>query len=130
MGNIREKIDAANKAFVESFNRGDLYDAMNVYTEDATILPPNAEIMKGRDNITAFWQGAMNMGVKRADVETLELLEMGEDRVCEIGKYELEIQPEGAGSITDKGKYLMIWNRVNGSWKWDIDAWSSNLPAQ
>lgn len=129
MGNVREKIDNANKAFVEAFNRGDLTGAMNVYTKDATILPPNAEIMKGKDNITAFWRGAMDMGVKKAGLETLEVLEMGEDRVCEIGKYELEIQPEGSASFTDHGKYLMIWKHVDGSWKWDIDAWSSNLPA-
>jgi ketosteroid isomerase-like protein len=54
LGKLREKIDAANKGFVEAFNRGDLAAAMGVYTEDATILPPNAEMMKGREAITAF----------------------------------------------------------------------------
>ncbi|MFA9496063.1 MAG: nuclear transport factor 2 family protein [Candidatus Bathyarchaeota archaeon] len=63
MGDISEKINAVNKGFVEAFNKGDLATAMYVYTEDATILPPNAEIMKGKEAITAYWQVAMDMGV-------------------------------------------------------------------
>ena len=61
MGDIRAKIDAANKGFLDAFNRGDVAAAMGVYTEDATILPPNADIMKGKEAITAFWQGARDM---------------------------------------------------------------------
>ena len=54
LGDLREKIDAANMGFVDAFNRGDLAAAMGVYTEDATILPPNADILKGKEAITAF----------------------------------------------------------------------------
>jgi uncharacterized protein (TIGR02246 family) len=128
MGDIRDKIDEANKAFLKAFNKGDLTEAMKVYTDDAIILPPNAEIMKGRDAITAFWQGALDMGVKEAELETVEVSQMGEDTACEIGKYVLKIQPEGIEEFTDKGKYLMIWKNIDGSWKWDMDAWNSSLP--
>jgi ketosteroid isomerase-like protein len=78
LGDIRVKIDAVNKEFVDAFNRGDLAAAMGVYTEDATILPPNADIMKGKGAITAFWQGARDMGVKEAKLETVELTPMGD----------------------------------------------------
>ncbi len=128
LGDIRAKIDAVNKGFVEAFNRGDLASAMNVYTENATILPPNAEMMKGKEAITAFWQGAREMGVKEAKLETVELTPMGDETACEIGKYVLKIHPEGGEAFTDKGKYLMIWKFEDGSWKWDSDAWNSSLP--
>ena len=48
LGDIRAKIDAVNKEFVDAFNRGDIAAAMGVYTEDATILPPTAELMLPR----------------------------------------------------------------------------------
>jgi len=128
LGDIRAKIDAVNKEFVDAFNRGDIAAAVGVYTEDATILPPNAEIMKGKGAITTFWQGAREMGVKEAKLETVELTPMGDKTACEIGKYVLKIHPEGGEAFTDKGKYMMIWKLEDGSWKWDSDAWNSSLP--
>ena len=128
LGDIRAKIDAVNKEFLDAFNRGDIAAAMGVYTEDATILPPNAEMMKGKAAIKAFWQGARDMGVKEAKLETVELTPMGDETACEIGKYVLKIHPEGGAAFTDHGKYMMIWKLVDGSWKWDSDAWNSSLP--
>jgi len=128
LGELREKIDAANKGFVEAFNRGDVTSAMKVYTDEATILPPNAEMMKGKTAIMAFWQGAREMGVKEAKLETVRLTPMGDEAACEIGKYVMKIQPEGAEAFTDEGKYMMIWKFEDGSWKWDSDAWNSSLP--
>jgi len=128
LGEIRKKIDAVNKGFVEAFNRGDLAAAMRVYTEDATILPPNTEMIKGKEAITAYWQGALDMGVKEAKLETLEVTPMSEKAAYEIGTYVLKIHPEGGPAFTDKGKYMMIWKLVDGSWKWDSDAWNSSIP--
>ena len=86
IGDIKDKIDEANKAFLKAFNTGDLTKAMKVYADDATILPPNAEMMKGKEDITAFWQGALDMGIKKAELETVEVSQMREDTACEIGK--------------------------------------------
>ena len=128
MGDIRGKIDAVNKGFVEAFNKGDLASAMKVYTKDATILPPNADMIKGIEGITAYWQGALSMGVKEAKLETVEVTPMGEGAACEVGTYVLKIEPEGVPAFTDKGKYMMIWKLEDGVWKWDTDAWNSSLP--
>jgi uncharacterized protein (TIGR02246 family) len=128
MGEIRKKIDAVNNGFMEAFNKGDLTKAMNVYTEDATILPPNADIMKGKEAITAYWKAALDMGVKEATIETVEVTPMGDNAACEVGTYVLKIQPEGASAFTDKGKYLMMWKLDDGVWKWNLDAWNSSLP--
>ena len=128
LGDIRKKIDAVNKGFVEAFNKGDLATAMKVYTKDATILPPNAEMIKGKEGIAAYWQAAVDMGVKEAKLETVEVTPMGENAACEVGTYVLKIQPEGVPAFTDKGKYMMIWKLEDGVWKWDTDAWNTSLP--
>jgi ketosteroid isomerase-like protein len=84
MGDIRKKIEEVNKGFVKAFNKGDLADAMEVYTNNATILPPNAEMIKGKDAITAYWQGALDMGVKEAKLETVEVTPMGEKAAARV----------------------------------------------
>jgi hypothetical protein len=33
------------------------------------------------------------------------------------------------GSILDTGKYIVIWKRENGAWKWHRDIWNSSRPA-
>jgi uncharacterized protein (TIGR02246 family) len=128
MDKIREKIEAANKGFVKAFNKGDLKKAIEVYTDDATILPPNADIMKGKEAITAYWQAGLDMGIKEAKLETVEVTPVGEKYAYELGKYELKIQLGGGQTITDHGKYMMVWKLVDGSWKWHSDAWNTSLP--
>ena len=66
--------------------------------------------------------------IKEAKLETVSVTPMGENLACEVGKYELKIQPEGAGVLTDKGKYMMLWKLEDGIWKWDTDAWNTSLP--
>lgn len=129
LGDIRAKIEAVNKEFIEAFNRGDITAAVANYTVGARILPPNSEMIEGRQAIQSFWQGAKDMGVKEAKLETVEVMAMGEDMACEIGKYTLKIQPEGGETITDRGKYVVVWKYEDGSWKLDIDIWNTNLPA-
>jgi ketosteroid isomerase-like protein len=84
--------------------------------------------MRGKEAITAYWQGTLDMGVKEAKLETVEVTPIGDEAVYEIGRYVLRIQPEGGEAFTEKGKYMMVWRLVDGSWKWDTDAWNSNLP--
>ena len=101
---------------------------MKVYTKDATILPPNIDMIQGREAIAVYWQGALDMGVKEAKLETVRVTPLGENTACEIGKYVLKIKPEGVPAFKDKGQYLMVWKLVDGVWKWDTDAWNSSLP--
>ena len=128
MDKLKEKIEAANKGFLNAFKDGDLEKAMMVYSDDATILPPNAEMMNGREAITAFWKAGLDMGIKEAKLETVEVTPIGENYAYELGKYELKIEPGGGQTIMDHGKYMMIWKLVDDEWKWHSDAWNTSLP--
>ena len=124
---IHETIVAANEEFMAAFNSGDAAGVAAFYTEDAQLLPPNADVMAGKEAIQAFWQGAMDMGCKECSLEIVELLENG-DMVIEIGNYILIIQLAEGETITDKGKYLVVWKQEDGAWRLDIDIWNSSLP--
>lgn len=128
MGNIKETIEAVSQGFIKSFNKGDLEKAMSVYSYDATILPPNFEMMKGLDNISGYWKAGLDMGIKEAQLETMEVTQIDDTYAYELGKYILKIEPGNGQTITDRGKYLMIWKKVDGKWKWYSDAWNSSLP--
>jgi ketosteroid isomerase-like protein len=87
-------------------------------------------MIMGREGIETFWGGGLQMGIKDAVLTTVEVLGTG-DMVCEIGKYDLTIQPEGQEAIADTGKYLVIWKKTSdGTWKLHIDIWNTSMPAQ
>jgi ketosteroid isomerase-like protein len=50
----KSSIQAENMRFSAAFNSGDYAAAASVYTEDAYMLPPGADIVKGRANIQSF----------------------------------------------------------------------------
>jgi ketosteroid isomerase-like protein len=70
---IRDGVAAANAAFMNTFNSGDGAGLETLYTETGQLLPPNSDFVMGPSAISAFWQGAMNMGIKTAKLQTVEL---------------------------------------------------------
>lgn len=125
----RQAIDKTNAQFVEAFNRQDAAAATAVYTDDAQVMPTNSPIISGKTNIQSFWQGAMNMGVKSAALKTLNV-EFHGDTAIEIGAYTLHIEPDGGKAMSDEGKFVVVWKRqADGSWKWHVDIFNTNLPA-
>lgn len=127
---VRQAIEKANAKFGEAVRKGDGAAIAALYAEDAKLLPPNSEMIQGKDGIKAFWTGGLQMGIKDAVLKTVEVLGM-RDVVYEIGKYDLTIKPEGQGTIKDIGKYLVIWKRsADGTWKLLVDIWNTNIPAK
>ncbi len=122
---IAEEIAAANAKFMDAFNRGDAAAVAALYTEDGAILPPNAEIMRGRAAIQAFWQAVMNMGVKSAALTSVEVEDHGGTAI-EVGQYALS---GDAGQLLDAGKYVVIWKHVQREWYLYRDIWNSSRPA-
>ena len=122
---IRDAIVAANETFMTAFSRGDAASIAAAYTERGQILPPNSDVIAGRQGIQTFWQGVMNMGLKGVKLETVEVEGYG-SAANEVGRYTL--QGEG-GQVVDTGKYVVIWKLEAGQWKLHRDIWNSSRPA-
>ncbi len=120
-----DAIDKINAQFEAGFTNGKAKTIADVYTQDAQILPPNSKIITGYDAILAFWQGAIDMGITSADLDTIEQDEQG-DTAIEIGKYVLRGESD---NVLDEGKYIVVWKKRNAGWKYFRDMWSSGLPA-
>ena len=93
-----------------------------VYTTNARILPPGAEMIAGRDQIKAFWQQAIaGLGLKSVKLTTVAADALG-DGVVEIGRADLGLT--GGQALTVK--YVVQWKQEGGQWKWHVDIWNPN----
>ena len=123
---VQAAIEAAVEKFMAAFNRGDAAALADLYTENGQLLPTGSDFVTGKAAIQAFWQGAIDMGIKSARLETVEAEGHG-DTAIEIGKYTLSGE---AGKIMDRGKYVVIWKQKASQWKLHRDIWNSSLSAQ
>jgi uncharacterized protein (TIGR02246 family) len=126
---VRKAIEKANLKWCEGLRQGNAVAVAALYTDDAILLPPNSEMIRGRQGIEKFWRAVMQMGVKDGVLTTGELSGSG-DTIHEIGNYTLKIHPEGQKPIEDKGKYIVIWKHTASGWKLHRDIWNTNLPPQ
>lgn len=125
---FREEIETANRRFGDGVRKADPAAIGRLYTEGALLMPPNFEIIRGREGTQKFWEGAIKMGVRDAILKTVELNEKG-DTVEEVGNYTLKIHPEGQSPFEDRGKYVVLWKQdADGRLRLHRDIWNSSLP--
>ena len=123
---VRQAIEEGNAKFGEAVRKGDGAAIAALYTEDATLLPPDSDMIKGRGGIEAFWKGGLQMGIKEAVLTTVDVSAAGE-LAYEIGTFALKVLPEGKDPIEQKGKYVVVWKKApDGSWKLHVDIWNSS----
>jgi ketosteroid isomerase-like protein len=123
-GTARAGVEAGNKKFAAAVERADAAALASLYTPEAQVLPPNAEIVKGRAAIESFWRSTLATGVVSATLTTLDLQGQGL-RADEVGTYTLKLKD---GTVADRGKYLVVWTKVGGQWLIDRDIWNTSMP--
>lgn len=120
---VREAIEAQNKALGAAVAAGDGTAAGNLYTEDGIAIPPGGEVVKGREAIAAFWQGAIDGGMKTLTLTSLEVESAG-DLACEVGEAKVVM----ADGVEASSRYVVVWKRVKGTWHLHRDIWNSGPP--
>jgi len=113
-------IEAINAKFIEAL--ANKQSVAEFYTDTAVTLPDKAEILIGRDKITAYWaEGAK--AITDFKLVTVDVKKLGPDALREIGTYSLKItgMPDA-----DTGKYLAIWVKQGNDWKVDTGTWNTS----
>lgn len=124
---IRAEIERTNEKFMEMFRQGDAEGIAELYTQDGMVLPPNSDIIEGKQQIKDFWKTAIDMmGIKSVQLQTQEI-EPQNNMAYERGR--AMIYGEGDQEIDDS-KYIVIWKRENGIWKLHRDIFNSSLKQQ
>lgn len=89
---IPNDIRKSDDAFEKHSIQGDAACIAELYTNDGMLLPNGRDFIQGKEAILDFWQGAINLGVKEAMLDILEVEFQG-DTAIEVGQYQLK----GAG---------------------------------
>ena len=126
MSDSTDAIMAANDRFMDAFSNGDTEGVASLYTDEGQILPPGNDVITGKVGVQKFWQALVEMGIKSAKLETLELNEYT-DAAVEVGKYTLGGED---GQVLDQGKYIVIWKQEDGQWKLHRDIFNTSIPAK
>lgn len=115
---------AAVDALVERFAAHDAAGVASFYTEDAVLLPPDAEPLTGRAAIQEFFARTNAVGTPPAEFATVETF-MFADHAWRQGSFRV------AGAGTDapvSGKFVELWKKVDGAWLLHRDIWNANAP--
>ena len=124
---VEGALRALAQEFARNANAGDAGTLVSgFYTEDATLLPPNAPLIRGIQEIRGFWQGVLDAGAGDATLETVQVDSSG-DLAYEIGRYSFSMPSPSGGRTRDQGKYLAVFRRQpDGKWKAVADMFSSD----
>jgi ketosteroid isomerase-like protein len=107
-----------------SFNGKQIDAIIGLYADNSVFMPPNVPVLRGREPLREFYQDligrATNLKLETEDVA-------GHGPIAhETGSYSLVYQD---GAVRDRGKYVFIWRKMNGTWLTEKTIWSSDLPA-
>jgi len=126
---LRARLEKMGKDFADAYNRGDDKAVAAFYADDAVVLPPDSDFVKGRAAIEAFWKGGHEAGMKNMRLETVDVEGDGM-YVIETGKAMVDMQPAGqAEAKPESVKYVVVWKKQkDGSWKILRDIWNGMAP--
>jgi uncharacterized protein (TIGR02246 family) len=125
---VPPEVSQVGTRFAAAVNAKDAAKAVSLYADDAVLMPPNGEIVRGHTDIEAFWKKLIEQGLN-VSTDTIEASASGSIGY-EAGTYELSIQPAEGQAIHDKGKYVNLMKRgADGHWRMVFDIWNSSLPA-
>lgn len=104
-------------------NEKDIDGIVDLYTDDARIMPPNGVTKTGKSAVREEF-GAMINANLGGELRTLEAKVAG-DMGYRVGTYHLNI----GGVPVDTGKYIETWQRgTDGKWRISNDIWNSDNP--
>jgi len=114
-------IQSLDDKFAEAFNKGDAAAVAAMYTEDAYVLRPGAEMVTGRNAIEALWRANMQQ-ISDVRCTALDVKPLGRSAVRDIGtcSFKTKAQPPQDGSL----KYAVVWQKERGQWKLLQDIWN------
>lgn len=124
------EIESVNQRFVQALNNGDAAMIARMYTEDAMVMPPNAEMIEGRASIQDYWRGVIEAGLKNLLLRSIRVDEYGADAAREIGRFGVEAPGPRDQTGTVEGKYVVVWRKTGGLWLHDSDIWNFTEPPE
>lgn len=98
-----------------------------IYAADAVLLPPNEPVVTGAAAIRQYWAAFWPLNPAFTVTPGRIKVSQAGDMASEEGTWTLSISAP-TGPLSDSGKYVVVWIKVNGAWKVSHDIWNSSNP--
>jgi uncharacterized protein (TIGR02246 family) len=122
------QIRQIDKEWQTAFSTRDPKAIAQFYMENGVLLAPGAPMAQGREAIADAWKSTI-MELKNFHLEfaptKIEVASSG-DLAYEIGTYSLAYQDEDNEQVHDRGKYVVVWKKADGSWKAAADIFNTD----
>ncbi|MCG8488330.1 MAG: DUF4440 domain-containing protein [Chromatiales bacterium] len=119
---LHRDFDTIMDNFERLFSDGNMAEVAGFYSDNAMLMPVGSDLVKGRQAIEAYWQEAVDMGIRRIKIDLMELEQHG-DSATEVSRYTMF---DAEDVVVDHGKGIMIWKHNGQAWKMHRDIWTSN----
>ena len=120
---LRAQTEKMDRAWEKAYNAGDAAALTALYTKDAKVMAPGAEVASGTSAIQKLFAADVAQGVKNT-------LTLGD--VVGFGDYALEtgtfVATSAEGKHLDHGSFMTLLKKVDGGWKIHRDTWNSSMP--
>ncbi|MBF0888822.1 MULTISPECIES: YybH family protein [Gluconobacter] len=118
-------VKAVTEQFAADLAKGDLQAISRLYTDDARLLPPNADPISGRAAILAYFEKTLRPDlVGGATFDHYEIYG-GENAATSLSQIRML---DTKGQVIERGKQTIVLLKQDGKWKIHRDMWSDNSP--
>ena len=127
LNQLRKTIDE----FYEAINSGNTDKRLEMFTDNAIIMPNNGEIIRFNNTVKENWKSYDEEWIFRIkDLERVEL-SISQNTAYTVNAYYYTFHQIGKEADWKKTKNVHIWiKQDDGSWKLHVDIWNSSPPAQ
>jgi len=123
-----QKIRAADRDMLRAETERDLETAMTCFATNAVFQPPNAPPVIGQDAISEFFSKQFEIPYSGiyCESDTIVVSKSG-DMAYLLGNSYYAFDTPGGSHKLD-GKYITIWQKIEGKWLCVAVSWSGNKP--
>lgn len=121
----RKFISEQNKRFTDAHLAGDVAAIDSMFAPDAKSYPPGNAAVSGVPALHAFTVEFLKAGLTDFRETSTDFYGDAE-YVADAGTY---VATYGPDHVTERGKYLNVWQQVNGNWKIKSNMWNNDAPA-
>ena len=125
MKSLSEGMQEINETFTRALQAGDARTLSQVYSENALLMAPNAEIVTGRHDIEEFYQDVLGLGFHDNVCERIALEERA-DLGYEAAQFTMLTKNEQGEVIETRGKHVLILKYIDDRWWVHIDIWNNS----
>jgi ketosteroid isomerase-like protein len=127
-GKVPEELQQAIDAFYAAVEAGDGEARIEMFTDDAIMMPNHWTLSQGKDAIAKGIRAGENIVFRLRDREQVDM-GVSADLAYTVNSYYYTYHQKDAPPQWHKTKNVHVWKRMpDGGWRLHVDIWNSDVP--